>query len=452
MSPPAADFADLPFVPIEEHEEGARILHVEDDAFVAEVVQRKLAEFGHEVEIAGDGVSALGRLAEAAFDVVLIDYKLPGMDGLEVLRRVVADDAAPPAVMVSGASDLATAVAAMKIGAADFVLKDLEGGFLDLLPKVVGRVLEQRRLERAKRAAEAELAHQIQINQGIVDNIDQGISLYDRNLRLVGWNDRYRELFDLPSSLIHKGARFEDIIRYNADNGEYPDERADDAVRDRVRRAREATEHRYDHVRPTGRVIEVRGGPMPDGGFIASYTDVTERRDLEDELRRLATTDPLTGAHNRRHFLDRTHRAAARCRRYDHDLCVLMIDADHFKAINDTHGHVTGDEVLRALAQVCMAQLRETDIFGRYGGEEFIAALPETPLEVAVDAAERLRRVLAATPIPVVDGGAGEIFVTVSIGVAAYIADDAGVEQAINRADEALYAAKEAGRNRVMAG
>lgn len=451
-SDPTPDARALAFVPIEEHDEGARILYIEDDAFVARAVLKRLADAEHEVEIADDGATGLQRLQEAAFDIVLIDYQLPGMHGLDVLRQVLVQDAAPPAVMVSGASDLSTAVEAMKLGAADFVLKDTGGAYLDLLPKVVGRVLEQRRLERAKRAAEAELAHQIQINQGIVDNIDQGISLYDRNLRLIGWNDRYRELFELPSSVVHKGARFEDVIRYNAGHGEYPGEQPEDAVRNRVRRAREPVVHRYDHVRPGGTVIEVRGGPMPDGGFIASYTDVTERRRLEDELRRLATTDPLTGAHNRRHFLDRTQREAARCRRYDHDLCIVMLDADHFKAINDTHGHAAGDRVLRTLAKVCMAQLRETDVFGRFGGEEFIAALPETPLEVAVDAAERLRGVLEATPIPLPDGTAGEIYVTVSIGVSAFIADDTDIQQAINRADEALYAAKEAGRNRVMAG
>lgn len=433
-------------------EEGARILYVEDDAPVADQVAGALSALGHDVEIAADGTAALTRLAEAAFDLVLVGHRLPGMDGLDVLRQVVADDAAPPAVFVTVPGDLATAAEAMKLGAADYATKQTDGSFLDLLPGVVGRVLERRRLERDMRAVEAELAHQIQINQDIVDNIDQGISLYDRNLRLVGWNERYRELFDLPETLIRKGAKFEDIIRYNAERGEYPGEMSENAVRDRVRRAREAARHRYDHVRPNGTVIEVRGSPMQDGGFIASYTDVTERRRLEDELRRLATTDPLTGAHNRRFFLERTQHEAARCRRYDHDLCLLMLDVDDFKAVNDTHGHAAGDHVLRMIAKVCKAQLRETDVFGRFGGEEFIAALPETPLQVAVDAADRLRRVLAETPVPLPEGEAGEIFITVSIGVAAFVAADDNVQRTINRADEALYAAKAAGRNRVIAG
>jgi diguanylate cyclase (GGDEF)-like protein/PAS domain S-box-containing protein len=174
--------------------------------------------------------------------------------------------------------------------------------------------------------------------------------------------------------------------------------------------------------------------------------DLTERKRMEDELRVLATTDPLTGAFNRRHGHARLAEELQKRDRYRTPVSVLLVDIDYFKSINDRFGHEVGDSALRALAACCANTLRVVDIFVRWGGEEFLAILTGTTEGAAADAAERIRAAAAAIRIVLDDGT--PIGFTVSIGVAE--AQDASITCLVSRADTALYAAKRAGRDRVI--
>jgi diguanylate cyclase (GGDEF)-like protein len=174
--------------------------------------------------------------------------------------------------------------------------------------------------------------------------------------------------------------------------------------------------------------------------------DFEERRRLEAELTTLATTDPLTGAGNRRRFLERLGEEIARSARYERPLALLVLDVDHFKNVNDTHGHDAGDDVLKALAAACQASLRGADAFGRLGGEEFGVLLAETGPEAALAAAERMRRELAAIEV---QNASGPVRFTVSIGVASFDPAADSLKTLMKRADTALYEAKNAGRDRV---
>lgn len=179
--------------------------------------------------------------------------------------------------------------------------------------------------------------------------------------------------------------------------------------------------------------------------ILATFTDISERKAMEIELQRLATTDELTGAATRRHFLDLAGQELRRARRFSHPLSVLVFDIDHFKGVNDRFGHSAGDTVLRAVSDGVRRILRDVDTFGRIGGEEFAVVLPETAREPAGLAAERLRRAIGGTAHGVKDLGP----VTVSIGVAELVETDGGLEDLMDRADHALYRAKRLGRNRV---
>ena len=185
---------------------------------------------------------------------------------------------------------------------------------------------------------------------------------------------------------------------------------------------------------------------------IVSTLDVTERRRLHDELRVLATTDFLTGLPNRREFMRRLEDEHARLRRAAGGrAAVLLLDVDHFKRINDEHGHAAGDAVLRQLGAALREGQRQIDVVGRIGGEEFALLLPGTAPEEAAVLAERLRQRVARTPMGR-DGGAAPavtVTVTVSIGIAALDGGEGGGEAALRRADQALYCAKHGGRNRV---
>ena len=174
--------------------------------------------------------------------------------------------------------------------------------------------------------------------------------------------------------------------------------------------------------------------------------DITERKRMEEQLKRLASTDELTGLNNRRRFLELAEREVVRARRYRSPLSLILFDLDLFKRVNDNHGHLVGDQVLRALAGVCSDQLRESDILGRLGGEEFAIAAVETDLGKAGGVAERLRRGIADL---VVSTEQADIRITCSFGVAQFAEEDGDLEILFNRADEALYRAKEMGRDRV---
>ena len=165
-------------------------------------------------------------------------------------------------------------------------------------------------------------------------------------------------------------------------------------------------------------------------------------------MRRLATVDGLTGMLNRRAFFERADGARLLALRVRKPISLLMLDIDHFKQLNDSFGHACGDEALRVFADTARGVLREHDVIGRLGGEEFALAMPGTSLDGALEAAERLR--MAVTAAPVI-GCAPGYRMTVSIGVVV-IDSSEELTAALARADHALYAAKTGGRNRVELG
>lgn len=161
----------------------------------------------------------------------------------------------------------------------------------------------------------------------------------------------------------------------------------------------------------------------------------------------LSETDELTGLYNTRGFAIVTDRLFGQAQRYSRSASVLMIDSDNLKVVNDNHGHEAGNRLLRQLAESIQAELRYTDVPARYGGDEFVVLLPETPPEGAMDVAERMRKSMAAKPL-VFDGK--QVTSTVSIGVASYPVDGQTMDAIVARADRALYKAKTTGRNQVV--
>jgi diguanylate cyclase (GGDEF)-like protein len=170
------------------------------------------------------------------------------------------------------------------------------------------------------------------------------------------------------------------------------------------------------------------------------------RTRLYEHVEKLATTDGLTGLLNRRTFNSQLAARLREAQRYRKHLSLLLVDIDHFKKVNDTHGHPAGDSVLRGVAAVAASQARETDLVARYGGEELALVLPETDSAGARAIAERLRAAVASADHPTEKG---HLRVTISLGIATWPGDGAAAEELIEAADKALYRAKQAGRNRV---
>mgnify|MGYP000368565579 CR=1 FL=1 len=225
-----------------------------------------------------------------------------------------------------------------------------------------------------------------------------------------------------------------------------------DLFREMVKAGKERRNHfMLTHKTASGdsRDVEVYSGPVTVNRRMVLYSvihDVTERKRLELELQRMATEDPLTGVANRREFLRQCEAELSRAKRYKTPLTLLMLDLDHFKQINDTHGHKTGDQTLCAVTRACRETLRDSDLFGRIGGEEFAAVLSHTGKENGAIAAERLCAAVRKMSMETPDG---PLSVTISIGLAELSPADRNMEEIMHRADKALYRAKRNGRDRV---
>lgn len=188
--------------------------------------------------------------------------------------------------------------------------------------------------------------------------------------------------------------------------------------------------------------IEYQG----EKAVLGTVYDIQQRKETEQELKRLATIDTLTGVVNRRFFFELAEKEFRQVLRYKKSVAFLALDIDHFKNVNDNYGHQGGDEVLRAFVQACKEELRETDIFGRIGGEEFSILLLETDQSSARLVAERIRHKIEQMVITFENHA---IKITVSIGAAIIDTEDKSLDQVFQRADKALYEAKNSGRNRV---
>ncbi|PAU73957.1 GGDEF domain-containing protein [Halomonas salipaludis] len=175
--------------------------------------------------------------------------------------------------------------------------------------------------------------------------------------------------------------------------------------------------------------------------------EITHRKSLEEQLRMVAERDELTGLNSRSHFMKRAKALLQRSRLEKMPFSVFMIDVDHFKSINDTWGHSHGDWVLTKIAEVCAHSLRPTDVIGRFGGEEFVVALPNTGPDDAQAVAERLKMKVAELPLK---EEMSELSLSITIGIAIANTEEVDLEALISRADQALYVGKRDGRNRVV--
>ncbi|KQP37217.1 diguanylate cyclase [Pseudorhodoferax sp. Leaf274] len=269
-----------------------------------------------------------------------------------------------------------------------------------------------------------------------VTRASDGIFVYANGPAAAGMGMTPAELIGQPAAMLYRDVRDRERL--------YAHYRRDGVVRDfEVLLRTRDDEDRWGLVTLVPMVYDGEASVM------ATVIDITARKHMEEELRRLATTDALTGVANRGHFMARAASELQRARRYGRPLAIVMLDIDHFKQINDQYGHSAGDEAIRQATAACCAMVRQQDLVGRLGGEEFGILLPEADMEAALHLAERLRERIAAMHVPLSPHCA--LRMTASFGVAQW-QDGEGADALLGHADSALYAAKHAGRNRVCAG
>ncbi|MEA2988890.1 MAG: hypothetical protein QOG83_1601, partial [Alphaproteobacteria bacterium] len=315
--------------------------------------------------------------------------------------------------------------------------------------------LQGRTKQALRRAHDARLAiesssRDLAALRAALDQIKVGIVLLDRDLCAQFINCAFRRIWRLPDQLADSRPTFVKLMYHGRGAQAYAvsADRLGAYVAEQMMLIRAGDERPLDIRLANGEVMRFRCKALPGGGRMLSYGDVSDLVHRSDALAELASIDGLTGLYNRRHFLALAESEWNRFKRYDRPLALLMFDIDHFKSVNDTHGHDVGDRVIKAVADLMQNNKRSSDIAARVGGEEFALLLPEASLENACIAAERLRQKVAEHALEA-DGGA--VTVTISIGLSIARDGVAGIAALMKQADVALYDAKHSGRNRVCA-
>ncbi|MGH9419790.1 MAG: putative bifunctional diguanylate cyclase/phosphodiesterase, partial [Thermoanaerobaculia bacterium] len=379
---------------------------------------------------------AVNTIARGQHDVYLVDYRLGQHDGLEVLREARAAGCQRPIILLTGQGDGEVDIAAMKAGAADYLVK----GQIDaqILERSIRYSLEQNRTLEALRESEERYALSAR-------GANDGLWVWDLGADTVYYSDRWKEMLGFSVNEI----------------GDSPDEwfsriHPDDAAMLRAgidahrHGATPSIEHEHRMLGKGGayRWMLTRGVAVRDAAgnatrIAGSQTDITDRKLAIDRLTHDAFHDALTGLPNRALFMDRLGRLMERSRRHSgHQFAVLFLDLDRFKVVNDSLGHALGDLLLIAVAERLLTALRATDTVARLGGDEFTILLEIDNLADAVRTAERIQDELHV-PFRV---GEHEIFTTASIGIALSVTGYERPHDVLRDADIAMYRAKSRGR------
>ncbi len=416
--------------------EAIRVLLIEDEAGDAHLVKMKLKQTqGESFDLTwAQSLSEAQRyLAASSFDVILLDLSLPDSEGLATVHSARSMTMGIPIVVLSGRGDTDFALTALEAGAVDYMVKGDFG--YDGLARVIRYALLRTEMEARNNLLIAAL-----------EAAANGIVITDKDAVVIWANPAFGRLTGYsPEEAV--GHRPNDLIKSGLQNGAfYQDMWANLTIGQHWRgelinkRKNGSLYHEELSIAP------VKNGAGEITHFIGIKEDITERKEMESQLQKLASTDPLTGLANRRVFLEKLEQETAKVARLPHYSAVLlMLDLDFFKRVNDGYGHAAGDAVLKAFAEVVRNTSRVIDVPARLGGEEFAILLSGADKNDALAMAERLREQVAET---VVEHNAGQVRITVSIGAAALSANDSNGEAVLHRADTALYEAKDRGRNR----
>jgi two-component system cell cycle response regulator len=451
----------------------ARVLVVDDIFTNVKLLETKLTAEYFEVLTAMNGPDALAICEQGLCDIVLSDVMMPGMDGFELCRRLKGSAATSylPIVLVTALDQPADRVRGLDAGADDFLTKPVDDTALlarvrslvrlkSVTDELRARVVGSRSLgmDDPLAAATAETGQ-----NGRVLIVDDRPSSFERLTAALGAFHTVEVEPDPHAALMRAAEGGIDVVLVSLGLREFDGLRLCSQLRslDRTRNVAVVTLAEVEDRPRILRGLDIGVNdflvrPIDRNELVARVRTQVRRKRFTERLRdsvqtslELAVTDGLTGLHNRR-YLDLHFEALFNdAVRRNADIAVLMLDIDRFKSVNDSYGHAIGDVVLKEFASRINTLTRGIDLVARYGGEEIVVVVPDASLQDARLVAERIRERVGGIPFQA--GGLGSLSVTVSIGVAARQNGDRSSMELLKRADVALYQAKNAGRNRVVA-
>lgn len=452
----------------------ARVLVVDDVPANVKLLEARLSAEYFDVSTAMNGVEALAKCEKAECDIVLLDVMMPDMDGFEVCRRLKSNPSTHhiPVIMVTALDHPADRVRGLQAGADDFLTKPVSDVALIARVRSLARLKMMTDELRMRAATSREIG---------IQNAESGaMNDTGRGGRLLVVDDRMSSAQRLAQALeeeqtVEIEVKPADAL-FRAAEGSYDLIIVSLALENHDALRLCSQLRSLDRTRnvPILAVCEgednarmIRGLEIGVNDYLMRPIDKNElharvrtqirKKRYTERLRdnvqmsiEMAITDPLTGLYNRRYMENHLSALVSQASARGKPLTALVIDIDYFKAINDTHGHDAGDDVLREFATRIRKSIRGIDLACRYGGEEFVIIMPETDMAIATIVAERLRRRIASEPFTI-QQGSGAISVTISVGIATLDAVDDSAASILKRADQALYRAKRDGRNRVVA-
>jgi len=452
----------------------ARVLVVDDVPANLKLIEARLSAEYFDVSTAANGMQALTLCERAQCDIVLLDVMMPGMDGFEVCRRLKSNPATHhiPVIMVTALDQPADRVRGLEAGADDFLTKPVSDVALIARVRSLSRLKLMTDELRMRAITSREIGLQNTEAAAIAETgrggriliVDDRASSHERLAGMLTAEHAVDVETNPTEALFHAAEGNYDLLCVSLSLSNFDALRLCSQVRslERTRNLPILAIAEADDQTRMMRSLEVGVNdflirPVDRNELLARVRTQVRRRRYTDQLREnvqqsieMAITDGLTGLYNRRymesHLASLVDQAATR----GQPLTVLVMDIDHFKAVNDTHGHDAGDDVLREFAARIRKSIRGIDLACRFGGEEFVLIMPDTDMAVATIVAERLRRRIATEPFPI-HGGTSAIDVTISVGIATHDTADDTAATMLKRADQALYRAKRSGRNRVVA-
>jgi len=435
-----------------------RILVVDDEPRLRESLAALIEGQGYEVQCAEGGRDAVAHLETGSFDLMLLDLMMPDLTGHQVMGIIKQRGFDVTVVVVSGDSSFDGAVGVLRQGAYDYIKKPYAP---EELLRTVENAINRRRLEEENREMQLRLSESEKLHRYIVNSSPDIIYMLDEEGRFTFVNERVETLLGYRvdeligqhySVLVHEDDREQAQYRFNERR---TGDRASRNVELRLRCKIGGCSPRYFDASELPIEMSAMGvyDQTPAGGrgvFLGTYgvaRDISERKKAEEIISYQANHDLLTGLPNRTLLKDRLSLAIAQARRSEQSLAVLFLDLDRFKLVNDTLGHVAGDELLQAVAARLKDCLRDGDTLARVGGDEFMLLLPGVRTEE--DAASVAYKIIGVLKRPFsIDGH--DVFVSASIGVALYPRDGKTIDSLIKHADIAMYHIKERGKDGVQ--